>query len=351
MRAPEYRVASQGHFSVLWRPRAVAVCLLLLVLILALGIVLLGTGTVPLSPGQILTGLTGTTEDQTVTRVIQRIRLPRVLTAVMVGAALGMAGAVFQSLSRNALGSPDVIGFTTGAATGAIVQIILFRPDPVRTAAAAVLSGMVTALAVLLLARRGGQSGDQGGGYRLILVGIGMGAVLTGVNTTFLVMGDLERAMSAQIWLAGSLSARSWAHVWTALAGLCLFAPLVLVNARRLCLLEMGEDMASQLGIRVGRTRLVLVLASVGLTSVATACTGPIAFIALAGPQVARRLTRSPDVPVISGSITGGLLLLTADLLSQSAPFGLSMPIGLTTGFLGGLYLILLLSAGKIHRR
>lgn len=132
-----------------------------------------------------------------------------------------------------------------------------------------------------------------------------------------------------------------------ALAGLCLFAPLAVLNARRLSVLEMGEDMASQLGIAVGRLRIVMVLAAVGLASVATACTGPIAFIALAGPQLARRLTGSPGVPVISGAIAGAALLMAADLAGQNAPRGLMMPIGLTTGFLGGLYLIVLLSLAR----
>ena len=107
--------------------------------------------------------------------------------------------------------------------------------------------------------------------------------------------------------------------------------------------MEMGADMALQLGIRVGRTRLLVVLAAVGLTSVATASTGPIAFVALAGPQIARRLTRSPDVPIGSGAIMGAVLLLAADLLSQITPLRLSLPIGLSTGFLGGLYLLAVL--------
>lgn len=330
-----------GGLSLLWRPRAMLVCGLLIAFGLLLGLFLLASGTMRLTPAGALAGLTGQAETDVINRLVLRIRLPRLLTAAMVGAALGMSGAVFQSISRNALGSPDVIGFTTGAASGAIAQIILFNAGPVQTALAAVASGVMTALVVLWLARgrKGGREG--GGGYRLILVGIGMGALMSGLNTLLMVMGDLERAMSAQIWLAGSLAARDWTHVATAFAGLIIFAPLVLWNARRLFVMSMGDDLARQLGLDPGRTRLVLVLASVGLASVATACTGPIAFVALAGPQLARWLTRSPDVPVVSGAIAGALLLLSADLVSQNAPFGLAMPIGLTTGLLGGLYLIL----------
>lgn len=328
------RVFAIGGVSLLWRPRTALACLILLGAGIVLALLLLGTGTASLSFAEVFAALTGASDDPVASRVVQGIRLPRLLTAALVGAALGMAGAVFQSLSRNPLGSPDVIGFTTGAATGAIVLIVLSDAGAGQIAAGAVASGIVTALAVLAL------SGQQGGGYRLILVGIGVGALLSGLNTVLMVMGDLDRAMSAQIWLAGSLSARGWSHVLTALAGICAFAPVVIVLARPLAAMEMGDDLAAQLGIHTGRTRLILVLAAVGLTSIATACTGPIAFVALAGPQLARRLTRSPAVPVLSGALAGAVLLLGADLIGQRAPFGLSLPIGLTTGLLGGLWLI-----------
>ena len=334
------RVLRVGWISLLWRPRVLIVCLCLLVLGFVLATVLLCTGTKAFTPSQVLAGLLGDPDDPMATRIIRRLRLPRVLTAACVGAALGMAGAAFQSLSRNALGSPDVIGFTTGAATGAISAIILFQAGPAQTALAAILSGIVTALVVLALARQSG----AGGGYRLVLVGLGTGAVLTGVNTMLLVKGEVDQAMAAQIWLAGSLNGRSWAHVTPAAAGLVLFAPVLALNARRLAMMEMGSDMAWQLGIRLGRVRLAVVLAAVGLTSVATASTGPVAFVALAGPQIARRLTRAPGVPLGSAAITGAVLVLGADLLGQTAPFRLNLPIGLTTALLGGLYLIVLLS-------
>ena len=340
MRPGGRRLIRVGQVSILWQPRAVAVGVLLLVALAVLTVILLGTGTLALSPAQIFGALTGSGDGDVASKVINRVRLPRVLTAMAVGASLGMAGAVFQSLSRNALGSPDVIGFTTGAATGALMQIILVESDPIRTAAAAVASGMLTAIVVLLLARRGAVVG----GYRLILVGIGVGATLAGINTMLMVVGDIDRTMSAQVWLAGSLNGRNWGHVWTALVGFCLFAPPVLMLSRRLGVMEMGEDMARQLGVGVSRSRFWLVLASVGLTSVATATTGPIAFIALAAPQIARKLTGSSDVPLVSGALTGAVLLLVADLIGQSAPFALYMPIGLTTGLLGGVYLLLVLT-------
>ena len=328
-----------GPFSVLWRRREVGTCVALLFAALILGVILLMTGTLGISAAEILAALTGTSEDPAASRVILRIRLPRLLTAVLVGASLGLAGAMFQSISRNPLGSPDVIGFTTGAATGAIIQIILFGAGPVQTAFGAVLAGMITAAAVFLLSRKHGTVG----GYRLVLIGIGIGTVMSGINTVLLVKGELDQAMAAQVWMAGSLTARTWWHVLPAACGLVLIAPVAFWHARRLSLLEMGDEIACQLGVRVEMTRLVAVLAAVGLTSIATAAAGPVAFIALAAPQLARRLTLAPDLPLIPGALMGAVLLLAADVISQNIPFHLNMPIGLTTGMLGGMYMLWLL--------
>lgn len=340
MRAAALRV---GPISLLWRPRTALVCAALVVIGLVLSIVLLGTGTLAFTPGQVAAALFGGAESPMAERVIWGLRLPRVVTAACVGAALGMAGAIFQSISRNALGSPDIIGFTTGAATGAIVQIILSGSDPLAVSLAAVLSGMATAALVFLLALKGRVTG----GYRLVLIGIGVGATLTGVNTMLLVASDLDRSISAQIWLAGSLTARSWSHAGSAALGLVLIAPVALLHARRLALLEMGDDAASQLGVAVERTRLAMVMTGVGLTAMATAAAGPIAFIALAGPQLARRLCRAPEAPLLPGAAMGAVLLLAADLISQRFPSGLNLPIGLTTGLLGGVYLLWLLARSK----
>jgi len=329
-------VLRMGPFSLLWRPRTALVCAALTGIGLLLAIILLGTGTLAFTPAEVVGALFGGGEDPMAERVVWGLRLPRVVTAACVGAALGMAGATFQSISRNPLGSPDIIGFTTGAATGAIVQIILLGAGPFAVSLAAVLSGIGTAVLVFLLALKGRVTG----GYRLVLVGIGVGATLAGVNTVLLVASDLDRSVSAQLWLAGSLTARSWSHAVPAALSLVLIVPIALLYARRLALLEMGDDAASQLGVAVERTRLAMVMTAVGLTAMATAATGPIAFIALAGPQLARRLCRSPDVPLVSGAAMGAVLLLAADLVSQRFPSGLNLPIGLTTGLLGGIYLL-----------
>ncbi|TBU98527.1 FecCD family ABC transporter permease [Stutzerimonas kirkiae] len=332
-----------GALSIRYQPRAAMVCGLLAGLGLLLGILLLGTGTLALGPAEVLASLLGNGQDPTAQRIVLRIRLPRVLTASLVGAALGMAGAIFQSISRNALGSPDIIGFTTGAASGAIVQIMLFDAGPLATSLAAVASGLCTALLVFLLAMKGRSSG----GYRLVLVGLGVGASLSGLNNILLVTGDLDQAMFAQLWLAGSLNTRTWSHVVPAALCLLLVIPIALYHGRRLDLLEMGDAAASQLGVAVERTRLLMMLVAVGLTAVATAAAGPIAFIALAGPQLARRLTGAANVPLLAGALMGAVLLLAADLLSQRLPVAANLPIGLMTGLLGGFYLLWLLTRSR----
>lgn len=329
-----------GVISLRWRVRSVIACALLLAVVLWLAALLVASGTLSFTAGEVLASLTGGNTDPMTQRVITLVRMPRALTAILVGGALGMAGAIFQSISRNPLGSPDIIGFTTGAATGAIMQIILYNAGPVETSAAAVLCGVATAAIVFLLSIHGRTSG----GYRLVLVGVGVGATLSGVNTVLLVMGDLDQAASAQLWLSGSLDSRSWAHVIPAATGFLLIVPVVVLFARNLDILEMGDDVARELGIPVERTRLVLVMAAVGLTSIATAAAGPIAFVALAAPQIARRLTASPQVPVATSALTGMALLMAADLVSQHLPFAVNLPIGLTTGMLGGIYLLWLLS-------
>ncbi|ENB9662999.1 TPA: FecCD family ABC transporter permease [Pseudomonas putida] len=337
------RVLRCGPLSLRFSLRAVLVGSALSLLVMGLAVLLLGTGSLPIHAGQVLTSLFGQGDNEMASRIVIRVRLPRVLTAMLVGAALGMAGAIFQSIARNALGSPDVIGFTTGAASGAIVQIILFDAGPLATALAAVAGGMLTALLVLLLARRG-----QGGqGYRLVLVGIGMGATLSGLNQLLLVTGDLDQALFAQLWLAGSLNTRTWAHVLPATLGLALMVPVALLYKRELALMEMGDGMAGQLGVAVERSRLRLVLAAVGLTAIATAAAGPIAFIALAGPQLARRLTRTAGVPLLCAALMGAALLLVADWLSQRLAATAQLPVGLVTGVLGGCYLLWLITAQR----
>jgi len=332
-----------GRFSVATSRRLVIVTTVLLLLTAILGVYAMTVGTLPISFSEVVGAVFGVGDDPRYENVVRNLRLPRVVTAIFAGAALGLSGAVFQSVSRNALGSPDVIGFTTGAATGAIIQIVMFEAGGLQVAFGAVAGGLLTAAAVYLLSVKGGVSG----GYRLILTGIGVGAILAAVNGLLLVTGDLDNAVAANLWLSGSLDARNWTHALPVMIGVLALTPAVVALARRASLMEMGDDIAQQLGIRTERTRIGLMLCAVALAGLATGAAGPIAFIALAAPQLVVRLGAVRGMPVLSAAAMGACLLVLADLCAQLLPIAASVPIGRMTGVIGGLYLIFLLTRSR----
>ncbi|WP_425348289.1 FecCD family ABC transporter permease, partial [Streptomyces palmae] len=296
---------------------------------LAMGVVLIGTGDYPVPPMEVLRTLSGGgTAAQDF--VVNELRLPRVLVGLLVGAALGLAGAIFQSVSRNPLGSPDVIGFGQGSAAGALTVIVLFQGSETAVAAGAVGGGVLTGLAVYALAWRRGVHG-----YRLVLVGIGMSAMLSAVNGYLLTKADILDAARALLWVTGSLSGREWDQVWPLACVCAVLMPLALGHGRALRMLEMGDDSAYALGVRVERTRLLMMLTAVLLTAAAAAAAGPIAFVALVAPQVARRLTRAPGPNLLPSAWTGALLLVTSDWVSQRAFGADQLPVGVLTGVLG----------------
>ena len=319
--------------------RSLVVCVVLLAAMLLAAIVSIGTGDFPLSPGDVVATLIGR-GDPASEFIVETLRLPRVLTAVLVGSAFGIAGAIFQSISRNPLGSPDMIGFTVGSVTGAVLVILVIDGTTSQIAAGAVGGGLVTAVIIYLLALRGGVQG-----YRLVLVGIGVAAVLHAINRYLVARATREDAFEAAHWMIGSVNGRGWEHVVPVASALAVLVPAALVLARPLALLEMGDDAARSLGVRAERSRLVLVFVAVGLTAVATASTGPIAFVALAAPQIARRLTRSATPGLIPAAMMGSLLLVTSDLAAQRL-LSIDLPVGVMTGALGGAYLCWLLRSG-----
>ncbi|KQN53819.1 MULTISPECIES: iron chelate uptake ABC transporter family permease subunit [unclassified Erwinia] len=326
--------------SLRYSARNVTVCAALLLLALVMGCYAMTVGRLPISAGQLFSALSGHGDGGMRDHIVRNIRLPRVLVALFVGAALGVSGALFQSISRNVLGSPDIIGFTTGAASGALLQIVLFDGGTLQVVLWALCGGLFTALVVWLLARQNGTLR----GYQLILTGIGVGAILHALNGLLLVKGDLDNSVSANLWLAGTTAARSWDHALPVMAGFVLLLPLILIGARRLKMMEMGDDLSSQLGIPVERMRALMLFAGVLLAAVATSATGPIAFVALAAPQLVVRLTRSQGIPVMGAALMGACLLMLADLLIQLLPAGLTVPVGRMTGIIGGLYLLWLLT-------
>ena len=337
-----HAVVGLGPLRLRFERRAAGVYLVLLTVAVAAAIAGILIGDYPITLDQVLAALGGNGDDRMAQYFVTQVRLPRAVTALLVGAALGMSGAIFQTVSGNPLGSPDVIGFTTGAATGALLQIIVFGGDTLSVALASVAGGLVTAAIVYGLAWRSGVAG-----FRLVLVGIGVGAVLAALNSLLVVKAPLEAAQTAAQWLAGSLNSTLWPEAAAVAIALLVLTPVAVAWVRPLGQLPLGDAAATGLGVRVERARLVLIIVGVALMGVATASTGPIAFIALAAPHLVRKVTRTPGVPLFGAALMGGVLVLLSDLIARRIFAPAELAVGVITGSLGGLYLVWLLAVER----
>ncbi|MET9455687.1 iron chelate uptake ABC transporter family permease subunit [Streptomyces canus] len=339
-------IRTPGGLSLRLDVRATVVVGLILLAALTASVVLIGTGDFPIPAGDVLKTLLGN-GNAGQEFIINELRLPRVLVGLLVGASLGLGGALFQAISRNPLGSPDVLGLSQGATAGALTMIVLFSGSATQVTLGALVGGLVTGFAIYLLAWKQGVHG-----YRLVLVGIGVSAIVTAVNGYLLTRSTLTEAAQAVVWMTGSLSGRDWTQVWPLLWLCAVLVPLVLANARGLRMMEMGDDVSNALGVRVERVRLLLLVAAVLLTAAATAAAGPVSFVALTAPQLARRLTRSPGPNLVPSLCMGATLLVTADWVSQKVFGADQLPVGVVTGVVGGVYLLWLLvterKAGRI---
>lgn len=291
-----------------------------------------------LSPLQVFEALTGLGQDKLAHFFVRDMRAPRVVIALLVGAALGVSGCIFQNLSRNPLGSPDITGFTTGAATGALVQIIVFNGGPFAVAAGALVGGFTTGIVVFSLSR------IRGGDTTFVLVGIGMSFILQGVNSLLVVKASLAAAQTASQWLAGSLNATSWTVTATVALALGVLIPCAFANSRPLSVMMTGNELAVGLGVGVERTRTLLVFIAVILVAVSVAAAGPIAFVALAAPQLARRVSATAGAGLGGAALMGAFLVLSSDVLAQRLFAPVQLPVGVITGSLGGIYLMWLLA-------
>ena len=270
-------------------------------------------------------------------RIFVPLRAARIVAALLVGAALGLSGAIFQVISGNTLGSPDIIGFTNGAATGALLQIIVFNSGPVEVAAGAVIGGLATSLLVWLMTRHTGLRG-----FRLVLVGIGVGSTLAALNSLLVVRASLTQAQTAASWLAGSLNDIVWERSFALMIAMALVVPALLFVTRPLGAIRFGDNVAAGLGVSVNRYRVAALFIGVLLVSLATATTGPVAFVALAAPHIAKTLTKTTGVGFTSSALMGALLVFGSDLIGRYAIPG-GMQVGVVTGAIGGLYLMYLI--------
>ncbi|MFF3026528.1 FecCD family ABC transporter permease [Microbacterium sp. NPDC057944] len=284
--------------------------------------------------------------DGGVRMVVVGWRMPRALAAIVFGAALALAGAVFQVITRNPLGSPDVIGLTTGAYTGALVVMTGgLAGSGALVTLGAVIGGFATAaLVAVLVAGRGAL------GYRIVIVGIGVGAVLAAVNAWMLLRARLEVAISAAIWGAGSLGGVTWQQIGLPFAVIAVLLVALACARRGLWLVQLGDDIGTGLGGRMGWSKIGLVAIAVGLTGVVTAIAGPISFVALAAPHLAKSIVKSGTAHLVATALMGAALLCVSDLIGQNVIPKHALPVGVVTLVLGGVYLIWLVVRGSRRR-
>lgn len=308
----------------------------LAVLALALFTVHLTTGTFVVPVGDVLRILTGE-QLPGATFVVWDLRLPRALTGLAVGAALAMSGSIFQTLVRNPLASPDVIGITAGASAAAVTAIALLGVNAALVAPIAFCGALTAALVIYGLAWRGGVSP-----YRLVLVGIGMAAILNAVVAYAMTRAQITDAADALVWITGSLNLSTWSRLPGLVLPMLVLVPLALRLGVPLRGLQLGDETATGLGVRTETTKLALVVVGVALAAVAVAAAGPVASVALVSGPIARRLCRSPGLLLVPAALVGACVVLGADLVAAQL-LTARMPVGVVTGVLGAPFLLWLL--------
>jgi iron complex transport system permease protein len=320
------------------RRRRVAVGLAAVALpVTALGALLVGSSGIPI--GDVLAALASPNADAAF--VVRVLRLPRVLTAVLAGVALGASGFLLQGLLRNPLGSPDVMGVTAGAGLAVVVAIGAELP-PTRLPLVAALGAGAATLLVHLLATRAGASGA-----RLVLAGVGVHAAASAAVALVVARLPVGRLGAAEVWLAGSLHARNWEHVQAAVLGTAVALPLAFLLLRRLAVLQLGDESAVAVGVRLRSARAQLLACSALLAGTAVAVAGPLGFVALGAPHLARRVTGPLGGPALAlSALLGGLLVLAADVVGQRLLAPTALPAGVVTAALGAPFLLWLLHTG-----
>jgi iron complex transport system permease protein len=318
------------------RRRHAVATIVLGVLLIALAAVSLMFGNSFYTPGEIIRVMLGETVPGA-SFTVGELRLPRMALAILAGFAFGIAGVTFQTLLRNPLASPDIIGITEGASAAAVVAIVVLGLSGPAVSAMALGGALITALAIYLLSNKGGFSG-----IRLILIGIGVAAMLQSVVSYVLSRAadwDIQMAMR---WITGSLNNAAWDDVIPLAIASVIIVPFLFSQARSLGMLQLGDDSASGLGVHVTATRLMFILGAVALLAFATAGTGPIAFVAFMAGPIAARITGPGANLLLPSAFVGAVLVLGGDLIGQFA-FDARYPVGVITGVLGAPYLIYLL--------
>lgn len=312
----------------------VTISLTVLACILCCAMLLLGNTIYPV--GVVIRALSGE-ELKGVSFAVNVIRLPRMLTGLFAGFAFGLAGYTFQTMLRNPLANPNVIGITSGSSAAAVFCIVILQANGAVISIASVIAGLATVLLIYVLSR--GRTFSIG---RLILIGIGLQAMLDAVISYLLLISSEKDVPSAVRWLTGSLNGSQMRELPPLVIIVLFCSPVIILLGKHLSILELGEQSATSLGVSTDRTRIALIVSAVCMVATATATTGPIAFVSfLAGP-IAKRMVGTGASSLIPAGLVGVNLVLGSDLIGQFA-FEYRFPVGIITGLLGAPYLIFLL--------
>ncbi len=326
--------------------RVLPVALVIIAFTLATLVISISYGAYDISPLEVVQTLTGTLDAEhpqysNFNLVVFTFRLPRILVAFMVGAALATSGAIMQGITRNPLADPYLLGVSGGAGLAAVAVIVWLDGVPISALPFAAFGGaLVTAILIYLLAWKGGGSSPM----RLILIGVALASVVGSLTTLMLVFGNINQVQQAYVWLTGSVYGRNWEHVYALAAWLAVLLPLAFLSARWLNTLNLGDEMAQGLGLQVERQRLILLIVSVALAAGAVAVSGTIGFVGLVAPHVTRRLVGASHEGLLPVSaLFGGALLVLADLIGRWVVAPSEMPIGIITAIIGAPYFLYLL--------
>ncbi len=306
-------------------------------------------GDYPVPPPEIIRALfspiTGLA-DRGVDFIVLQVRLPRAVLAVLTGASFGLAGIIFQTLLRNPLASPDIIGIAHGASAAAVFCIIMLGWTGLAVSFGAFAGALLTALAIYLLAWRNGVTA-----YRVVLIGIGMAAMLAAVISYLFTRARINEVQQALGWMVGSLNAAQQGDVLVLSAAMLVLVTLLIFLVRGLDALELGDDTARALGARVEFSRLGLMLVAVGFAAFATASVGPVGFVAFVSGPLARSLLNGAGRGFLQAALVGSLVMLMSDLVAQHALPTVQLPVGVVTGGCGAIFLLwLLVASGRSGR-
>lgn len=343
VRPTGYVVLRAGGGSYLLHRRTACVVAVLVVLLAAGFVTALCVGESTVAPTEAIKVVLGRPSPDEL--VVGTLRLPRVTLGLLVGAAFGVAGALIQTVARNPLASPDIIGVSQGASALTVGAMTFGVTSYTTLPYLSVIGGVAAAALVYLFAWRGGLHAT-----RFVLIGIGVAVALRSVTQLFLTKGDYLVAQQAQVWMTGSLNGRGWDEARPLALATLVLLPAVMWAARAQRTASMDDDTATALGVRLGRVRLGLVLVGVVLASMATGAAGPVDFVALLAPQIARRLTRTAQLPLLCSALLGGLIVVVADVLARTLFSPTELPVGVLTAAVGAPYLIWLLVKGRSVR-